>query len=588
MAESHVVRVKIEGESNSLDQAATRAAQSTKKVTHAVTETSKAHQKAAEAVKKQGDAVSKLPGLLGKLNAAATAATGNTLSFGRSIANVASAFGPWGLAVSVAGNVLLDFAESERVAAEEARKAKRAIDDQRRALEDLRAAKALERVQTSIDARILDRETAATREQIRELENLAAINRGSGGNNAGVERELARLRADELRIKSGLVRIDGDIADAETRARFEAEKQALLSEADAIMREQELRDLEEQYRVEKKITKEKQFRWDAELLNASRMGRNMRGITREGADTREFEAARIAANNARVGSQIQRMGPIETAALQSSADAQLNEQMRAIEMSSATGGMTELERIDAVEQAQLQHIATLEQVAGAEAMVEEKRQIQHDAEMARIAEGNAARQRARDMAVTAAETTATVIGAASKIGVMAAEASGKSAEKRARAAQIGAGIESMAIGALEVVKAAAAYASLNIPQGIAHTAAAAVAFTQGGLLLSGRIGGPGGGASPPSVSSSSSSSSAGGGSGSTPSVPGSDSQIPGSPGPQAPSAGGSGAGSGGGAVILDLRGANFYGTGGRKEFSRFVDEALEEGGHNRRQRRDPR
>jgi hypothetical protein len=68
------------------------------------------------------------------------------------------------------------------------------------------------------------------------------------------------------------------------------------------------------------------------------------------------------------------------------------------------------------------------------------------------------------------------------------ENSRKSEAERVRILQRSMAIEAFAIGTLEVVKSAAAFASLNIPQGVAHAAAAGLAFAKGGLLLSGQIG----------------------------------------------------------------------------------------------------
>jgi hypothetical protein len=167
---------------------------------------------------------------------------------------------------------------------------------------------------------------------------------------------------------------------------------------------------------------------------------------------------------------------------------------------------------------------------------------------------------------------------------MAAEASGASAKKRARAAQIGAGIEAMAIGALEVVKAAAAGASFNIPQAILHSAAAAVAFTEGGLLLAGKIGGSGGGgASGGGGGFAGGDSFGGGGTGGGGSRGGPapiDSSIPGSPSPSQPQ---HFAHQKEGASAM-FPGAVFhiYGAGGPKEFIRQIDQDLADLSHNRR------
>lgn len=65
-------------------------------------------------------------------------------------------------------------------------------------------------------------------------------------------------------------------------------------------------------------------------------------------------------------------------------------------------------------------------------------------------------------------------------------------DRRKRAEMRAAGVQLMIAGVVETVKAIVAFASFNYLEGALHVAAAVVAFTQGGMLLSGRI--PGGGA----------------------------------------------------------------------------------------------
>lgn len=67
----------------------------------------------------------------------------------------------------------------------------------------------------------------------------------------------------------------------------------------------------------------------------------------------------------------------------------------------------------------------------------------------------------------------------------------KDEEKRAQAELKARGVMAIATGALETVRAAASFASFNVVEGALHTAAAALAFTQGGIMLSGNIPGRG-------------------------------------------------------------------------------------------------
>lgn len=149
---------------------------------------------------------------------------------------------------------------------------------------------------------------------------------------------------------------------------------------------------------------------------------------------------------------------------------------------------------------------------------DQREQVAHEAEIRRIEEAEIARQRAdeqrradlqRQIELEAAaaakrkQMAATVISTATDVNTMlangsgiaqlAAQASIENDQRRARFAQRAAGVEAMSIGTLETVKAAAAFASLNPIQGAMHLSAAALAFTRGGMLLSGRVGGGGAG-----------------------------------------------------------------------------------------------
>lgn len=75
------------------------------------------------------------------------------------------------------------------------------------------------------------------------------------------------------------------------------------------------------------------------------------------------------------------------------------------------------------------------------------------------------------------------------------QAEKKHQEKRERQEMRSQGISLMIVAAVETVKAIAAYAQLNIPQGLAHTAAAIAAGVKGGMLLSGQVPSAAGGTS---------------------------------------------------------------------------------------------
>lgn len=165
---------------------------------------------------------------------------------------------------------------------------------------------------------------------------------------------------------------------------------------------------------------------------------------------------------------------------------------------------------------------------------------------------------------------------------MAAKTAGASAKKQEQIASATAGAQAIIVGVLETVKAAAAFASFNYVQGALHTAAAAFAYAQGGMLLA-QAGGAGGG------SSSSASSSGAGGGGPSQGSPsgtqfrGSDSAIPGSPGPSSPSAAGQSNGPNR-TTNINIGEVHTYSTS-KREFVSSLREALDldrQGGRARR------
>lgn len=158
-----------------------------------------------------------------------------------------------------------------------------------------------------------------------------------------------------------------------------------------------------------------------------------------------------------------------------------------------------------------------------------------DRELKRKEEAAAAEQKLMDKRIAWADMSAQLGGQSVQMADMIAKASGASAEKQAKVAMYAGGVEATITSITEAVKAAASYASLNIPQGIAHTAASAFAAVQAGLLFSGKLKGAG---SPPKSSAGStgsggsgSSGGGGGGSGGTGTAMGGNmNDIPGSPG----------------------------------------------------------
>lgn len=131
-----------------------------------------------------------------------------------------------------------------------------------------------------------------------------------------------------------------------------------------------------------------------------------------------------------------------------------------------------------------QELARIQAVQDREAAHAEQRKALHAAEMAR--------KKAEEQRYAA--TASAIQGFGSKTLSLAqsvTDASIKDDEKRAKANMRLGGIMAAVTGAVEVVNAVAAYASFNFVQGALHTAAAAVAFVQSGMMLAGVVPGAG-------------------------------------------------------------------------------------------------
>jgi hypothetical protein len=162
-----------------------------------------------------------------------------------------------------------------------------------------------------------------------------------------------------------------------------------------------------------------------------------------------------------------------------------------------------------------------------ERQAEDEREKRHQALLDRDRAAEESAQRRAKKEAFAMQSSLALSQHVLGLGSAIADAAIKDDEKRAKFKARAAGVEAMIIGTIESVKAVAAFASFNYVQGALHTAAAATAFVQGGLLLSGTI--PGGG----SVS-------AGGGGGAAANVPtgvgGADNGPPGGGGEMSESA----------------------------------------------------
>lgn len=370
-----------------------------------------------------------------------------------------------------------------------------------------------------------------------------------------------------------------------------------------------LEDFEKKHRKTIKQLTAEQLEFNRAIAQAH-AETNLLSLKREGSDTRDIESARIQSHNAQVGSQIQRVTPIELAEQEAAANSQLSRSLNDIEQQRAKNSITELQRIQQEKDARLGHLTVLESLVAGEQYTDDRRQVIHEAEMARIQEEARAHedrmaivQRGIDLAGQAASTVITGLVAVSDArqqAITQAKLQGKTEEQAAKAGEIAAlqqqaanlmSIRNQLIGLsiAEGVKAIAAAASFNYPGAALHTAAAiaaagaaatvgAMARSKSAAAASAQLAA---GTGLPSVGSSSSSSQSS--SNSSSDIPGSNSSIPGSPNPEPPSAANSSPGRG--SNVYDFRGATFHTYGlPPKEFIRRVTE----GQKNLAYEREPR
>lgn len=527
-----------------------------------------------------------------RLGFAAHQLVAGTASFNQALQGVLGTLGPYGVAAGAVVGVVLHMVDAHKQAAEAAKKLADENRKAKQAADDLARSQRIERLNSEFERNAeiekqnkLFLENREFNEQRREIETAIAVAESTGAKSSAFKTEQTRIQAEHL---ESIARLTSDIA----------ERESLEAQAAELRHQDEIRQIGERGKAEKDVTKEKQkqlsFAEQIAKLNTELMKRvefgNSPSFGRTGQDTLfDIEAGGQRAANGMPGLSLSG-GPaiMRDPNAAANAEQQRNAALRQVELERAQEKefdlQAELSRIEREKQAQFELFAFQEQVAANDserlAVREQQRQAAHDAELARIAAEQTAQEKAAAKQALIASTVAGVIGTAAKIGALAAEASGKSAAKRARAAQIAGGIEALTIAGLETVKAAAAFASLNIPQGVAHTAAAALGFTQGALMLAG--GTPTGGASAGrgvEGSASASGPNLGGGSLGGPSTTGADSPIPGSPAPRGPKSNASPGGH-------SFAGATFhiYGAGGPKEFIKQIDEGLDDLASNRRRK----
>lgn len=573
MAEEHHSRVIVEGDSTSYVSAAQKATKATEGMQSSAAKAAKTNEdlresseKAAKSTAGIGAAAKKASDPLVELSKNATRSGSSVVQLGQSVFNVAKAFGGWGVAVAIVGDLLLGLVESSNKATEAAEKQKKALREQNEAARDARDAETIAsfkaREASTAETKAKWEDYAARVKIAETAEELSGIEEALAAH--GRKKDTLALQKRETEIRAENLRLVGDTAGALELERKEElriigllnEKEKAAKRANAAMKGNALGDAGAQRALGfagfrgNVAGKSEGMRFDAE---AGRVG----AMQREGSDTRGANDAQYAA------------------------DARL----KAIEIERATTGET-LSLINQEEEARRRLLQT--QIDAAvyggekEQLKAELEQVQHEARLKRIDAERAAEEKKAARKVALMDLVDRVAAGSAATATMIARTAGASAKKQEQIAAGVAGGQAIIIGVLESVKAAAAFASFNPIQGAMHVAAAAFAYAQGGMLLA-QAGGAGG--------SSSGASSAGGGgmpSGGTQSEPsgqtfrGGDSAIPGSPGPQSPTAVGSSAGPNR-TTVIQING-DVYGTP-RKEFIRSIREGLDldrQGGRARR------
>jgi len=163
----------------------------------------------------------------------------------------------------------------------------------------------------------------------------------------------------------------------------------------------------------------------------------------------------------------------------------------AVEQERLTGFEREVELADArgelLQREEEKRIEFELRIADAEGNTERRRELMHKRDVARIQE----RVKRQQQAVQA---TNGFLGQAQAFGQLIVDNAIKNDARRERAALRLNGVMAMARGAIETVEAVAAFARYDFVGGALHTAAAAVAFTQGAIMMAGQVPGGGGAA----------------------------------------------------------------------------------------------
>jgi hypothetical protein len=286
-----------------------------------------------------------------------------------------------------------------------------------------------------------------------------------------LERELLDLRGRQVEAMPEATRkqaLEKAAAAFELEADFERQRRAELE----LTREAEREASEERIaELDREIERSAALGADVRLLAELRRQAEVDQVTRFGT----VEERRQVEHDA----EVSRIEERQTWAEQAASD-ELTRHQRSIELLEAQGIGTQ-ELFDRKVELELR-LADVQRNAAARA------EVLHRAELTRIKMRLDAQRRAIQAANTA-------MGTAAEFGKTIIDAAIRDDAKRERAQLRMAGVMAIARAAVETVEAAAAFARYDFIGGALHTAAAALGYVQGGIMLAGRLPSQGGGSS---------------------------------------------------------------------------------------------
>lgn len=579
----YLVRIRVDGDASSAEASFRRASAAANDLTAATSKTRAASTASAEASRQLAAATDKATAGSGKGSAAllaftkaADAAKGGTFGLGKTIANVAFAFGPWGMAIGVVSQALIGLFENMSNAEREAAKFRRELENQRYAAEAAASALRNKKFHDDTYASNLRRVTEAQRQEIWATEDAIAAANGYGESTEDLSIKLLRLRASALQAEAGVSDLGATLEENTKRATELLEQAAALERQADLM--QTTADAAASTRTATRVTVGGRRpgggarqgggvdpAFAAGLVEA-RNAQRLSDPLMERGDGGEFAAEMAAFRRSQAMSGMERGG--ERAGSIESMRAEIDT-MREVEEIRANSAVAraeqheqEMQQLAEKQAAYMQHAAVAGQMASSILSISDARR---QARNAALAQGKTDKQAAREGKIAALEQTAAALTGLRNLAIQ------KAIEQTA-----------LGLGALAVYNypsaglhfaAAGTWAAVGVGAGLGARAVGAQASS-----MRQASGGSANGTAGYGGSAGGSSGSSGGGSSSA-------SPIPGSPGPSVPStSGGGGRDRPAGRTVVINGDVHTYGTPHR-DFLRMVDEGLAvEVGNSRRRR----